>query len=81
MFRDEFYYNPRLSLFFKSPGMKFEGDGGDDGGGSDDGGGGNDDTPVALVDHEGNFSEKFLEHFDEADRPTLERFQKTGLKS
>jgi hypothetical protein len=71
MFRDEFYYNPRLSLFFKSPGMKFEGDGGDDGGGSDDGG----------VDHEGNFSEKFLEHFDEADRPTLERFQKTGLKS
>lgn len=80
MFRDEFYYNPKLSLFFRSPGMYFEEDGG--GGGDDDGGGGGGgDAPVALVDHEGKFSEKFLEHFDEGDRGTLERFKGTGFKS
>jgi hypothetical protein len=60
--------------------MKFEGDpGGDpDPGG---GGGGGDPAPVALVDHEGKFTEKYLEHFDEGDRGTLERFKETGLKS
>lgn len=81
MFKDEFYYNPKLSMFFKSPCMKFEGGDGGDSDGGDGGGGGGDPAPVALVDHEGKFSEKFLEHFDEGDRPTLERFQKTGLKS
>ena len=83
MFKDEFYYNPKLSLFFKLPGMKFEGEGGeggDDGGGGGGSGGGN-DAPVALVDHEGKFTEKYLDHFDEGDRGTLERFKETGFKS
>lgn len=38
-------------------------------------------APIGLVNDKGEFSEKFLEHFDEGDRPTLERFAKTGLKS
>ena len=80
MFRDEFYFNPKLSPFFKSLGMKFEGDpgGGDP---NPNPSGGNGGPPVALVDHEGKFTEKYLEHFDEGDRGTLERFKGTGLKS
>jgi len=36
---------------------------------------------VSVVDVDGNFTENWTEQFDEADRPTLERFTKTGFKS
>ena len=36
---------------------------------------------VSVVDVDGNFTENWIEQFDEADRPTLERFTKTGFKS
>lgn len=80
---NEFNYRPKFgSLFFNEPCMKFEGDPGGDPDPAGGGGGGDPDpAPVALVDHEGKFTEKWLEHFDEGDRPTLERFKETGLKS
>ena len=69
MFKDEFYYNPKLSLFFRSPCMKFEGEG--DGDGDGDGGGGG----VAVLDDSGNFTEDFYNSFDEDDRATVSRYK------
>ena len=36
---------------------------------------------VSVVDVDGNFTKNWIEQFDEDDRPTLERFTKTGFKS
>jgi len=36
---------------------------------------------VSVVDVDGNFTENWLEQFDEADRPTLGRFTETGFRS
>lgn len=47
---------PRNPLWPMSPWARFEGDGDGDGGGGE---------TVALVDHEGNFAENYLEHIDE----------------
>jgi hypothetical protein len=57
MFKDEFYYRPKLcSLFFKSPCMKFEGDGDADDGGDGSGSGSEethwiDEKYPSLVQH------------------------------
>ncbi len=50
---------PKNPIWPMSPWARFEGD--DDAGGGGGGGGG----PVALVDHEGNFSENWTQHLDE----------------
>ena len=76
---NEFNFRPKFAPLFGSLCMKFEGDPPSDPPSDPPPGGG--DPPVALVSHEGNFSEKWLEHFDEGDRGTLERFKGTGLKS
>lgn len=65
MLKDEFYYNPKLSLFFKSPCMKFEGEGGESGGDDGGGGDGGESAPVALVNADGSFSEDWKESLGE----------------
>jgi hypothetical protein len=75
MFRDEFYYNPKLSLFFKSPCMKFEGEGGGDGDGDGGGGGGGGDNNVAVLDGDGNFTEDFYNSLPEDDQEMIRRYK------
>lgn len=62
----------RLSLWPISPCAKFEGDDGGDGGGGG--------APVAYVDHEGNFSENWLEGVPEdvRDAPCLKEVANLG---